>query len=133
MLTSLGTPISSNSQSSETNKFALNFNQFSNKDYIPDFVYSSMCSEETQECGDICSNNVYSPVVDGYVHDPYNGKVFCPFGKGNSMNKSIIYDQAYLNSFNMNNINNYNSSTWGHAPQLYPRQLAKIGLSWRTS
>ena len=130
-LTNLGSPISSNIPPSK--QFTLNFNKFDNKSYIPDFVYSSMCSEETQECDDICSNKVYSPVVGGYVHDPYNGKVFCPFGKGNSLNQSIIYDQSYLNSFNLNSINNYATSTWGHAPQLDPRPLSRIGLHFRTS
>jgi len=100
--------------------------------YIPDFVYSSMCAEETQQCENTCSNNIYSPVVGGYVHDPRNGKVFCPFGKGDSMNQSTVFDQSVINSSNML-IPNYTSTTWGRAPQLEPRQLAKIGLSWRTS
>lgn len=99
--------------------------------YIPDSVYT-ICGEETQDCN-ICSNNVYSPVVNGFVHDPYNGKVFCPFGKGDSLNQSIIYDQSYVNSSNINNKNNYAQTTWGHAPQMDPRPLAHIGLSWRTS
>jgi hypothetical protein len=99
--------------------------------YIPDSVYT-VCGEETQDCN-ICSNNVYSPVVNGFVHDPLNGKVFCPFGKGQSMNQSIVYDQSYLNSSNLNNKTNYAQTTWGHAPQLDPRPLSHIGLSWRTS
>ena len=103
-----------------------------NYTYIPDSVYT-ICGEETQQCDSICSNNVWSPVVNDYVHDPYNGKVFCPFGKGESMNQSIISDQSYVNSFNLNNINNYAKTTWGRAPQMDPRALSKIGLTWRTS
>jgi len=102
--------------------------------YIPDSVYT-ICGEQTQDCN-ICSNNVYSPVVNGFVHDPRNGKVFCPFGKGQSMNQSIVYDQSYINSLNVNKINNktnYTQTTWGRAPQMDPRPLSKIGLSWRTS
>jgi len=108
----------------------MNYNSNS-QSYIPDSVYT-VCGEQTQDCN-ICSNNVYSPVVNGFVHDPYNGKVFCPFGKGQSMNQSIVYDQSYLNSSNLTNKINYASTTWGHAPQLDPRPLAHIGLSWRTS
>ena len=103
---------------------------FDTKNYIPDFVYSSVCVEGG--CDDVCSNNVYSPVVNGYVHDPYNGKVFCPFGKGQSMNQSIMSDQLFMDSYNKT-IPNYNSTTWGRVPQLSPRPLAKIGLSWKTS
>ena len=103
-----------------------------NNNYIPDSVYT-ICGEETQDCT-ICSNNVYSPVVNGYVHDPLNGKVFCPFGKGNSMNQSIISDQSYINTLNINkNGLNYQNTTWGHAPQMDPRPLSKIGLTWITS
>jgi hypothetical protein len=104
----------------------MNNSNFSN--YTPDFVYSSMCSENTNSCNDICSNTVFSPVVNGLVHDPYNGKVFCPFGKGQSMNQSTQIDQQLLNSYY-----NYKPTTWGRAPQLDPRPLAKVGLSWRTS
>ena len=111
----------------------LAFNNFDNKNYIPDYVYSSVCADDTNACDDVCSNNVYSPVVNGIVHDPYNGKVFCPFGKGQSMNQSIVYDQSFLNTFNNQKYKNYAQSTWGHAPQLDPRSLAKIGLSWKTS
>jgi len=111
----------------------LSFNNFDNKNYIPDYVYSSICADDTNACDDICSNRVFSPVVNGYVHDPYNGKVFCPFGKGQSMNQSIVYDQSFLNTFNNQKYTNYASTTWGHAPQLDPRPLAKVGLSWKTS
>ena len=47
------------------------------KTYIPDSVYS-VCAEETKECT-VCSNVVWSPVVNDYVHDTQSGKVFCPF------------------------------------------------------
>ena len=98
---------------------------------IPDSVYT-ICGEQTQDCT-ICSNNVYSPVVNGYVHDPLNGKVFCPFGKGESMNQSIMADQSFMNSFNINNFVNFPKTTWGRAPQMDPRPLSKIGLTWITS
>ena len=107
-----------------------NFNTLDTKNYIPDFVYSSMCADD---CEDVCSNNVYSPVVGGYVHDPYNGKVFCPFGKGDSLNKSIMSDQTFMDTFNSSSINNYATTKWGHVPQLSPRPLVKVGLTWQTS
>jgi hypothetical protein len=99
--------------------------------YIPDSVYT-LCAEETQDCN-ICSNNVFSPVVNGNVHDPRNGKVFCPFGVGDTMNQSIAADQSFMNSFNISTNAKYTTSTWGRAPQMDPRSLTKIGLEWRTS
>jgi hypothetical protein len=92
--------------------------------YIPDSVYM-VCGEETQDCG-VCSNSVFSPVVNGKVHDPLSGKVFCPFGMGETLNQNIMEDQ-----FNLNR--NLQRTPWGMAPQLDPRPLSKIGLSWRTS
>jgi hypothetical protein len=99
-----------------------------NYDYIPDSVYT-ICGESPEDCK-ICSNVVYSPIVNGIVHDSQRGKVFCPFGKGDTMNTSVYRDQQLLNSVN---VNKYFTTTWGHAPQVDPRPLAKIGLSWRTS
>jgi len=99
--------------------------------YIPDSVYT-ICGEYTQDCGN-CSNNVYSPQIHAMVHDSQRGKVFCPFGTKGSMNKPIFGDQGYLNTNNINKNNNYPYTTWGHAPQLDPRPLTKIGLEWRTS
>lgn len=98
------------------------------RNYIPDSVYT-MCGEDTNlaPC-EICSNVVWSPVVNGFVHDSQNGKVFCPFGKGNTMNTSIYSDQEFINS-----MNNRPLTTWGRVPQLDPRTLTKIGLEWRTS
>jgi len=104
---------------------------FNSKDYIPDSVYM-VCGEQTQDCN-VCSNEVYSPVVNGKVHDPLNGKVFCPFGKGDSLNQSVYYDQQSLNGNYIRQIPNYQTTTWGKVPQLEPRPLAHIGLSWRTS
>ena len=100
-------------------------------DYLPDSIYT-ICGEFTQDCN-ICSNVVWSPVVNANVHDALRGKDFCPFGKGDSMNKTTYGDQGYLNVGNIFNNNNYVNTTWGKAPQLDPRPLAKIGLSWRTS
>lgn len=120
------------------NKFKINVNKkamFSffqqdvkQRDYIPDSVYT-ICGEDTNvgSCN-ICSNVVWSPVVNGLVHDSQNGKVFCPFGKGDSMNTSIYNDQDYLN-----NLNKKLPTTWGRVPQLDPRALTKIGLEWRSS
>ena len=98
------------------------------KSYIPDSVYT-MCGEYTQDCT-ICSNTLWSPVVNGIVHDTLSGKVFCPFGKGTSMNTPIFGDQAYLTQLNPEKFKN---TTWGRAPQLDPRPLAEIGLEWRTT
>jgi hypothetical protein len=97
-----------------------------NRNYTPDSVYM-VCGEQIQDC-DVCSNTVFSPVVNGKVHDPLSGKVFCPFGMGESLNQSVYSDQNYLNR-----TNNLPRTTWGMAPQLEPRPLAKVGLEWRTS
>ena len=91
-----------------------------NYNYIPDSVYT-VCGSETNDCH-ICSNVEMTQF--GYVHDTLRGKVFCPFGKKGSMNQSIFKDQQVLNqNINLN-------TTWGRAPQLDPRPLAKIGLSF---
>jgi hypothetical protein len=96
------------------------------RDYIPDSIYT-VCGEQTQDCG-ICSNVVWSPVVNSYVHDSQRGKVFCPFGKSDTLNKSIYSDQIYLN-----NLNKPIPTTWGRVPQLDPRSLTRVGLEWRTT
>ena len=94
--------------------------------YIPDSVYL-VCGEVTQDCG-VCDNRVYSNVVNSFVTDSQRGKVFCPFGKGESMNQSIYADQMFLN-----NLNKLPTTTWGRVPQLQPRALSKIGLEFRSS
>ena len=94
--------------------------------YLPDSLYS-VCGENTQDCT-ICSNVVWSPVLNDYVHDTQAGKVFCPFGKGNSLNTPIFQDQAYLNR-----LNNRAPTTWGRVPQLDPRSLVRVGLEFRTN
>jgi hypothetical protein len=96
------------------------------KNYTPDSVYS-VCGEDTNLCN-ICSNVVWSPVVNDYVHDTQSGKVFCPFGKGESMNQSIYNDQQFINKLDPKR-----QTTWGRVPQLNPRSLSKIGLEWRTT
>jgi hypothetical protein len=99
--------------------------------YIPDSVYM-VCGAAPEDCN-VCSNEVYSPVVQGMVHDPYNARVFCPFGMGQGLNQSITYDQSAVNTQNLMKNSAYGSTTWGKAPQLDPRPLSKIGLEWRTS
>jgi parallel beta-helix repeat protein len=91
--------------------------------YVPDAIYGD-CVNDTNACT-VCSNVVYSNELGVYVHDSQRGKVFCPFGVGESMNKSIFMDQI--------NVNNPRLSKWGMAPQLDPRPLTKVGLYWRTS
>jgi hypothetical protein len=98
------------------------------RNYLPDAIYS-LCGEDTQEC-DNCSNVLWSPVVNGYVHDTLRGKVFCPFGQGNSMNKRIYGDQSFLVKLTPGK---FEGTTWGRAPQLDPRPLAQVGLEWRTT
>jgi len=95
------------------------------KDIVPDSLYM-VCDGNPQQDGscDVCSNVVWSPVVNSYVHDTQRGKVFCPFGKGDSMNQHIYNDQQTIQ---------YNRTKWGMAPQMDPRSLTKIGLSWQTS
>ena len=99
------------------------------RNYLPDSIYT-LCGEDNVSPCNICYNNVWSPVVNGFVTDPKNGKVFCPFGKGESMNAPIYGDQAYLTQLNPNG---YKNTTWGRVPQLNPRPLAKIGLEYRTT
>ena len=101
------------------------------KDYLPDSIYT-ICGQYTQDCN-VCSNLVWSPVVNGYVHDTLRGKVFCPFGMDSTLNKTTFQDQAYINVGNIFNNGAFTNTTWGKAPQLDPRPLSKIGLSWRTS
>lgn len=96
------------------------------RDYTPDSIYT-VCGEDTQDCT-ICENVVWSPVVNSLVHDTQRGKVFCPFGKGNSLNTSIYIDQNYLNR-----LNQLPQTTWGRVPQLDPRPLTRVGLEFRTS
>ena len=93
--------------------------------YLPDSVYSTCTA---QSGCDVCSNVEYSNVLSGPVHDTLRGKVFCPFGKVGTMNESIYADQQYLT-----NQQNLPLTTWGRAPQLNPRPLTKIGLSWISS
>ena len=100
------------------------------KQYIPDSIYT-ICGEYTQDCGK-CSNQVFSNQLNAVVHDTQRGKVFCPFGAGDSMNKSIYSGQEYLNTVNLMNNQNFENTQWGRVPQLNPRPLAKIGLEWRT-
>ena len=107
------------------------FEQYTQKNYIPDSVYM-ICGEQTQDCG-ICSNNLYSPVLSGMVHDTLRGKVLCPFGKGESMNQPIFGDQGIANATSIQTNPGWSKTTWGHVPQMDPRSLTKIGLSWRTS
>jgi hypothetical protein len=107
------------------------FEEYTKKNYIPDSVYM-ICGEQTQDCG-ICSNNLYSPVVSGMVHDTLRGKVLCPFGKGESMNQPIFGDQGITNATSIQTNPGWSKTTWGHVPQMDPRSLVKIGLSWRTS
>ena len=95
------------------------------RSYLPDSIYS-LCGEDTQNC-EVCSNVIWSPVVNGYVHDTQLGKVFCPFGKGDTLNISTYNDQAFINK-----INDRPQTTWGNVPQLNPRPLARIGLEFRT-
>ena len=92
---------------------------------IPDSVYSP-CSQQPNECDDICSNVQYSTLLNDYVHDTQRGIVFCPFGKNDTMNKSTYADQRFLY-----NLNSPKPSTWGRVPQLDPRPLYKIGLEWK--
>jgi len=98
------------------------------RNYLPDSVYM-LCGEDTQACN-VCSNEVWSPVVNGLVHDTQRGKVFCPFGMGDSQNRTIYGDQSYIIH---NNPSQFEQTTWGRVPQLSPRPLAKIGLEFRTA
>ena len=98
------------------------------KNYLPDSIYS-VCGEDTQACN-VCSNEVYSTALNAKVHDTLRGKVFCPFGMGESLNTPIYGDQSYLVQLQPNR---FQGSTWGRAPQLDPRPLVKVGLHWRTT
>jgi hypothetical protein len=110
----------------QTSSYRLN-----RKDYIPDYIYR-LCRGAPYHCN-VCSNVVYSNVLDNYVHDTERAKVFCPFGKGESLNLNTFGDQTNLYSIDTLQNPNYFKTKWGHAPQLTPRPLAKIGLEWRTA
>ena len=99
------------------------------KNFLPDSIYN-VCGEFTEDCT-ICSNVVYSNQINDVVHDSQRGKVFCPFGMGESLNKNIFNDQYSL--IMDNGIKKWGNTTWGSVPQLDPRPLSKIGLEWRTS
>jgi len=90
--------------------------------WIPDSIYSSYPEQQ-----DVCKNVAYSPITRSLVHDSLTGKVFCPFGAGNSMNRSIFEDQSVLNQTFAQN------TPFGKAPQLDPRPLARIGIRYMTS
>ena len=85
------------------------------RDYLPDSIYT-ICESDTEGSCTVCSNNVFSPVVNGTVHDIQRAKVFCPFGKDESMNKSNYDDQDYLTK-----LINTPLTTWGRVPQLNPK------------
>ena len=95
------------------------------KEYLPDSIYLTCGSSE--ECG-VCKNEIFSNNLNGMVHDPLIGKVFCPFGMGETMNKNTFSDQMSLYSTQSPS---WGKTTWGHVPQLDPRSLMKLGLSWR--
>lgn len=97
------------------------------KDYTPDFIYNN-CRSYPSTC-DVCTNTVYSSLLDANVRDTERAKVFCPFGKGQSMNINIFNSQLVLDS---QYGREYLNTKWGHAPQLNPRPATKIGLEWRT-
>jgi hypothetical protein len=94
--------------------------------YLPDSIYL-LCGEYTNDCT-VCSNVVETNI--GVVHDSQRGKVFCPFGMGDSFKQSIFSDT--LNGLKQQTPQ-WKTSTWGHVPQFDPRSLNKIGLEWRTS
>jgi hypothetical protein len=89
---------------------------------LPDSIYSSYPEQQS-----ICKNVAYSPITRTIVHDSMRGKVFCPFGAGNTMNQSIFADQAIMD------IKYQNSTKWGMAPQLDPRPLTRIGIRYLTT
>jgi len=93
-------------------------------DYVPDSLFM-MCGhlEKSKYC-DICSNKANSKLLNGAVNATEIGLAYCPFGKNDSMNKSIFMDQDSVN---------YGNTQWGRAPQMDPRPLSRIGLDWRTS
>ena len=101
------------------------------RNYLPDSIYT-ICGEFTQDCNN-CYNQKWSPIVNGIVHDSQRGKVFCPFGSGNSMNTPIFGEQIKLNNKNLEIDPKWGNTTWGRAPQLTPRSLSRIGLEWRSS
>ena len=87
--------------------------------YLPDSIYL------LYETG---SNVVQTSL--GPVQDSDRGKVFSPFGIGNTFKQSIFSDT--LNELKQQTPQ-WKQSTWGHVPQFDPRSLNKIGLEWRTS
>jgi len=93
-------------------------------DYIPDSLYTRTCGfHSVEEYCNVCNNNVPSLIYKGFVTGPERVYSFCPFGKGESMNKDIFADQKSLKT----PVN----TTWGRVPQLTPRSLSRIGLDWK--
>jgi hypothetical protein len=88
--------------------------------YTPDSVYNNYNNDNG-----MCKNDFYAPVLDDKAKGPTRTLTFCPFGKGDSLNKSILDDQKYL--YKTSNKN----TRWGRVPQLDPRPLVKVGLEWR--
>lgn len=109
------------------------FEEFGPKSYLPDAIYSLCEGNGVSKTCNVCSNDVWSKQLNSYVHDTQRGKVFCPFGTNDSMNQHIYQDQWSVNNNIIKFKPNYTCTTWGRVPQLDPRSLTKIGLSWRTS
>jgi len=111
----------------------MNYVEFkeSERNYTPDSIYNNFINDQG-----MCKNEVYAPILDTNVKGPTRTLTFCPFGKGESLNKSILDDQQYLYKTYPDNYSAYNSnkntrSLWGRVPQLNPRPLVKVGLEWR--
>ena len=118
---------------------------YQDKNFTPDFIYNYYCRNiptDTTNYSDYAINNYYSKIIptyncdvsdnveysselDAYVHGVQRAKVFAQFGKVGTMNQSIFQYQNDL-------YKDENTKTkWGHAPQLNPRPLTRIGLEWR--
>ena len=96
-----------------------------NLDYVPDSIYMICGHLNRSEYCDICSNEATTTIYPGTVKGSERGTMFCPFGKKDSMNKSIFADQE--------SIKIDQTTKWGRVPQMPPRPLSLIGLDWRTS
>ena len=76
-------------------------------------------------------SNILREIESYSVHDlvliQEKAKEFC------LVNSWDAKTREFLNNINIQQNNNYRQTTFGHAPQLDPRPLAKIGLEWRTS
>jgi hypothetical protein len=91
--------------------------------YTPDSIFMKCgATTVTDNCTE-CYNQITTNLYPGNVYATERAFAYCPFGKGESMNRDIFNEQKTLNISQ--------DTTWGRVPQLSPRPLTRIGLEWK--